>query len=84
MNAREIVATMYYGLRVAIRSWIALRRGKRFANDGIRVFRKTLNSQGLPPDVVDNLTHTYEANLVVLSITKMSRFVLQPTRESNS
>jgi hypothetical protein len=82
MNAQDILTAMYYGLRVAIRSWIALRRGKRFANKGIRIFRKTLSSQGLPRDIVDDLTQTYEANLDFLSITKVSRFAMQSTRHS--
>ncbi|MFX1565529.1 MAG: hypothetical protein ACFFCH_06020 [Promethearchaeota archaeon] len=84
MNAREIVATMYYGIRVAIRAWIALRQGKRLANNGIRVFRRTLHSQGLPLEVVENLTNAYEANLELLSIKQMSRFAMQSVKQSTS
>lgn len=81
MTAREIIAAIPLAIRVGIRSWLALRRGKRFANRGTKAFRRALNKKGLPEEVVDSLTNAYRTNLDFLSIRKLSQFAFQTARQ---
>lgn len=81
MTARKIIAAIPLAIQVGIRSWLALRKGKRWANWGTKVFRKALNKQGLPREVVDSLTAAYKANLEFLSIRKLSQFAFQKAQQ---
>jgi hypothetical protein len=80
MTAREIIAAIPLAIQIGIRSWLALWRGKRHANRGVRAFRKTLSEKGLPGEIVENLTSAYKANLNYLSIHRLSQMVIQSAR----
>ena len=84
MATREMIAMIYHGIRVGIRSWIALQQGKRYANKGVQIFKNALYQQGLTEEIINVLTITYQANLDFLSIRKLSRFAIQLTRQSSN
>ncbi len=84
MTARKIISAIPEVIRVAIRSWIALQQGKRYASKGVQVFQNTLQVQGLPEDVVNALTTSYQANLKLLSIRELSQFSIRVARQQSS
>jgi len=57
-----------------------MRWGKRQANKSIKVFEKTLQEQGLPEDVIKELSVYYRANADILSIRGLSQFAIQAVR----
>lgn len=80
MSARIILSAIPGGLRILISSWRAMRWGKRQANKSIKVFEKTLQEQGLPEDVIKELSVYYRANADFLSIRGLSQFAIQAVR----
>ena len=57
-----------------------MRWGKRQANKSIKVFEKTLQGQGLPEDVIKELSAYYRANADFLSIRSLTQFAIQAAR----
>ncbi|MFW9983890.1 MAG: hypothetical protein ACFFCB_04085 [Candidatus Odinarchaeota archaeon] len=80
MSARMILTAIPGGLRILIRSWRAMRWGKRQANKSVKVFEKTLQEQGLSEEVIKELSAVYQANADFLSIRGLSRLAMQAVR----
>ncbi len=83
MAARIILSVIPGGLRILIHSWRAMRWGKRQANKSAKVFEKTLQEQGLPEDVIKELSTVYQANAAFLSIRGLSQLAFQAIRSSS-
>ena len=84
MVGRIILTSISEGFKTVIRSWMALRAGRRDAKRGVRVFKQTLRDQGVSEEVVAELVMTYKANLQMLSIWNLAQFALSSARSTPS
>jgi hypothetical protein len=80
MSARIIFSAISGGFGILIRSWRAMRWGKRQVNKSAKIFEKTLQEQGLPENVIKELSAVYQANASFLSIRGLSQFAFQAVR----
>ncbi len=80
LAVQTIKAAIFGGLRVALRSWLAMRWGKRQINKGVKIFEETLHRQDLPATVIQDLTSAYGANAELLSIRGLSKYAIQAAR----
>jgi len=71
LSARTVLAALSGGLRLAVSTWLALRRGRRQARKGLKVFRQTLEQMGIPGDVAEELTDAYAHNLEYLTLRRL-------------
>lgn len=82
MSARIIFSAISGGFGILFRSWRAMRWGKRQVKKSAKVFEITLQEQGLPEDVIKELSAVYQVNASFLSIRGLSQFAFQAIRSN--
>ena len=84
MVGKLILTSISEGFKTVVRSWIALRAGRRDAKRGVRVFEQTLRNQGIPEEIVAELVMVYKSNLEMFSIWNLTQFAFSSARSSPS
>jgi hypothetical protein len=63
---------------------MALRRARREAKKGIRVFGHILRNRGIPEEIVTELVATYKVNLKMLSIRNLAQLAFTSAQSPTS